>query len=95
MIVDGLILQARRPENIGRFSTAQMEALQSLDEFIDEHSGEALTFLSRADAFEKILSGSTWSNLRTKATFAVAQFGRDMAAVSVEEIDTGRIGFEQ
>ena len=93
--VDGLVLRAKRAENSAQFSDAQMCALDALATFIDEHSGKALGFSSPEDAADKILNGATWSELRSKASAALAEFGRQIDTISVEEIDEGQIAATQ
>jgi hypothetical protein len=88
--VDGLVRRAKRAENSTQFSDVQMCALEALFRFIHEHSGEALECSSREDFFDKLLNGTRWSELRSKASAALAEFGLHIDTISVDEIDKGK-----
>jgi hypothetical protein len=87
----GLVLRLKMPENRPQFSGAQTSALDALARFIDDRSDEALQFSSRDDLADKIVNGETWAELRLLASAALNEFGVRIDAISVEDIDQGRI----
>jgi len=85
---------AKRAENLTEFSDAQMHAMDELIGFMDGHSDEVL-FPSDEDAADKMLNGAIWTELRSKASAALVEFGRPLDTISFEEIDEGKIaGYE-
>lgn len=84
--VDGLKYQVRRPEGRAQFTNAQLATLEDLFDYIEAHSGEALSGKSREDAAVLIRESDVWSEMRAKAASALAAFGVS-ADLTVAEID--------
>lgn len=84
--VDGLKYRVRRPEERENFTNAQIAALEDLFDYIEAHSGEALSGKSREEAATLIRGSDIWNEMRAKAASALDAFGVS-AHLTVEEID--------
>jgi hypothetical protein len=85
--VDGLIQQSARAEYSSLFSDLEKNALAEMAEFIDLKSGEALEFKSRADAIEKIVTGTIWIELRHRAEQVLSALNVDLSRFTLPEMD--------
>jgi hypothetical protein len=84
--VDGLKYLVRRPEERAKFTNAQLATLEDLFDYIEAHSGEALSGKSREDAAVLIRGSDVWNEMRAKAASALEAFGVS-ADLTVAEID--------
>jgi len=84
--IDGLKYLVRRPEERAQFTNAQLATLEDLFDYIEAHSGEALSGKSREDAAVLIRGSDVWKEMRTKAASALEAFGVS-ADLTVAEID--------
>jgi len=84
--IDGLKYLVRRPEERVQFTNAQLAMLEDLFDYIEAHSGEALSGKSREDAAALIRGSDVWNEMRAKAASALEAFGVS-ADLTVAEID--------
>jgi len=84
--VDSIKYLVRRPEQQVDFTDLQIRALEQLFEYVELHSGEALSGASGVEAAALIRESSVWHEMRAKAASALEAFGLS-PAMTVEEID--------
>ena len=84
--VEGLKYLVRRPEERATFTNAQLATLEELFDYLEAHSGEALSGKSREDTAALIRGSDVWHEMRAKAASALEALGVS-ADLTVEEID--------
>lgn len=84
--VDGIKYLIRQPDQRSSLSQEQLAALNDLGDYLEAHSGDALSGEQVEERAAMIRGSEVWTTLRAKSALALEAFGIP-PSMSVEDID--------